>query len=194
MTSPRFAQIEPENMTEPQRKVAAEIASGPRGSIRGPFLALIHQPELASRVQSLGEYLRFGTQLAPDLIELAVLVAARRWSCQYEWHAHSRIARETTTLSTAIIEAIARGEPPVGMSGDQAAVYLFCRSLHQSGEADDATFNDIAGRFGLPGALDLIALCGYYSMLAMVLNTARLPLPAGVAAPLMPLDAKGTAQ
>jgi 4-carboxymuconolactone decarboxylase len=34
--------------------------------------------------------------------------------------------------------------------------------------------------------LDLLAVCGYYTLLAFVLNTARLPLPTG-AVPLPPL-------
>ncbi|OWT63844.1 carboxymuconolactone decarboxylase family protein [Candidimonas nitroreducens] len=184
MNAPRYPQIPEQEMSERQRQVAAEIAAGPRGSLRGPFLALIHQPELASRVQSLGEYLRFGTGLAPDLVELAVLVTARHWNCQYEWLSHSRIARQSTSLPETVIEAISRGELPADMNDDQAAVYHYCRSMHRNGTPDDATFDAVAQRFGRPGALDLIALCGYYAMLAMALNTARIPLPEGVKPPL----------
>ena len=54
----RFPKLTPEQMTSAQREVAAEIAAGPRGEVRGPFIALIHSPELARRIQSLGEYLR----------------------------------------------------------------------------------------------------------------------------------------
>jgi 4-carboxymuconolactone decarboxylase len=128
------------------------------------------------------------------LVELAVLVAARHWNCQYEWHAHARIARETTSLPVAVIEAVSRGEPPEGMNDDQAAVYRYCRSMHRGGTPDDAAFDTVAQRFGLPGALDLIALCGYYGMLAMVLNTARIPLPEGVEPPLPALRVAGDEQ
>jgi 4-carboxymuconolactone decarboxylase len=187
MTAPRFPEILREDMTELQQEVASEIASGPRGSVRGPFLPLMHNPELARRLQRLGEHLRFGTGLPAELIELAVLMVARRWNCQYEWFAHARIARETTTLSDAVIEALARGETPAGMDDAQSVVHQFCREVIHNGEAGDAVFEAVVQRFGRAGALDLIALCGYYGLLAMVLNTARVPLPAGVEPPLAPL-------
>jgi len=90
----RFEVLQREQMTPRQREVADAIASGPRGALKGPFLALIHNPELASRVQALGEHLRYGTGQPQQLVEIAILLTARRWSCDYEWAAHSRIARE----------------------------------------------------------------------------------------------------
>jgi 4-carboxymuconolactone decarboxylase len=39
-------------------------------------------------------------------------------------------------------------------------------------------------RFGLDGALELLVLSGYYTLMAMVLNTAQLPLPGGAEPPL----------
>jgi hypothetical protein len=39
-------------------------------------------------------------------------------------------------------------------------------------------------KFGLEGALELIALSGYYSLMAMVLNTAGMPLAGGAEPPL----------
>ncbi|GAA5232286.1 carboxymuconolactone decarboxylase family protein [Verticiella sediminum] len=190
MNQIRFPDIAPDDMTPQQSAVAAEIAAGPRGSVKGPFLPLMHHPELARRLQRLGEHLRFGTGLPPELIELAVLLVARHWQCQYEWFAHARIARETTSLPPSVIDAIARGDTPPGMSAEQAEVHRFCSEVLRSGEAGDASFAAVLERYGRQGALDLIALCGYYSLLAMVLNTARVPLPAGVSPPLPPLPGK----
>ena len=70
----RFPKLTPEQMTPAQREVAAEITAGPRGEVRGPFIALIHNPELAGRLQKLGEHLRWKGKLPPKLKELAVLV------------------------------------------------------------------------------------------------------------------------
>jgi 4-carboxymuconolactone decarboxylase len=55
----RFPAIAPEQWNEEQKKVAAIIAAGPRGEVRGPFLALLRSPGLAHTVQQVGEYLRF---------------------------------------------------------------------------------------------------------------------------------------
>jgi 4-carboxymuconolactone decarboxylase len=96
---------------------------------------------------------------------------------------HSRLALDGG-LAAAVVEAIRDGREPAGMSEDEKAVYTFSRETHASGRAGDAAFAAIEKRFGLDGALELIALNGYYSMMAMVLNNAGLPLPGDVAPPL----------
>lgn len=179
----RFPPLTPAEMTPLQREVAAEIAAGPRGEVRGPFIAWIHHPALARRLQALGEQLRWKATLPPQLIELAVLVCARRWSCQHEWFMHEKLAREAK-LDPRIIESLSRNEKPQNLSSEQAAVYDFCKDLHANGRASDAAFEAAKTKFGLEGTLELIALSGYYSLMAMVLNTAGLPLPGGAQPPL----------
>jgi len=185
----RFPRLAPENMTSAQREVAAEITAGPRGEVRGPYIALIHNAELARRVQQLGEQLRWHSKLPPALLELAVLVTAREWSCQHEWYMHEKLARKAG-LDPGIFEAIAQGEEPRGMSPDEALVYAASRQAHRTGRLDDATFAAARERFGLDGTLELLALNGYYSMMAMVLNTAGLPLPDNARPPLPVWEAK----
>jgi 4-carboxymuconolactone decarboxylase len=170
-------------MTPQQREVAEEIASGRRGEVRGPFIALLHNPELARRLQKLGEYLRWEGKLPSYLKELAVLVTARRWTCQHEWLMHSKLALEAG-LAAEVVETIAQGRQPVNLSTDEAAVYAFCVEAHATGQVGDATFAAVAERFGLDGALELLALNGYYTLMAMVLNTAGLPLPGDADPPL----------
>lgn len=182
----RFPRLTSNDMTPEQREVAAEITAGPRGEVRGPFIALIHNPELARRLQRLGEHLRWQGKLPPKLKELAVLVSARRWSCQHEWLMHSKLALEGG-LAAEIIEAIRQGKEPSGMSAEERAVYIFSRDLHASGRAGHESFEEIKNRFGLDGALELVALNGYYTLMAMVLNTAGLPLPGDADPPLTPL-------
>ena len=185
--APRFPIIAPDQMTARQAEVAANIASGPRGGIRGPFLALIHHPELAERVQSLGEHLRYGAAISPANIELIVLVVARHMNCQYEWFAHARIARTTTDLPEAIIAALQVGQPPMNMTAQQETLYAFCKELLAQGQPADATYARAVEQFDRPGVLDIIAIVGYYSMIAMVLNTSQIPLPEGTLPPLEPV-------
>ena len=179
----RFPKLTPEQMSAAQKEVAAEITAGPRGEVRGPFIALLHNPELARHVQRLGEHLRWKGKLPARLKELAVLVTARRWTCQHEWVMHSKLALDGG-LGAGIVDDIRNGREPKGMLDEEKAVYNFCRELHATGRAGDAAFAEIQRRFGLDGALELIALNGYYSMMAMVLNSAALPLPGNVEPPL----------
>ena len=182
----RFPKLAPEAMTPAQREVAAEISAGPRGEVRGPFLALIHNAELARRIQALGEQLRWNSRLPPKLLELAVLVAARRWTCQFEWFMHEKLARKAG-LEERIIAAIGKAQMPQGMVKEESLVHAFCLQAHTTGQVDDATFAAAKELFGLDGVLELLALNGYYSMMAMVLNSSGIPLPESAAAPLQPL-------
>jgi 4-carboxymuconolactone decarboxylase len=182
MAQARFPRLTEEAMSAEQREVARAIAAGPRGEVRGPFIALLHHPGLARHLQSLGEQLRWKSKLPPRLVELAVLITARRWTCQHEWLIHEQLARKAG-LDGAIIDALReRREPP--MQGDEALVHAFCRDTHATGRASDAAFEAVRERFGLDGALELLVLCGYYTLMAMVLNTAGLPLPGDAQPPL----------
>ena len=182
----RFPQLTETTMTPRQRESYQGIVSGPRKGAAGPFNALLRSPEVADRVQKVGEYVRFGSSIPAALNEMAILITGRFWGAQYEFWAHSRLAR-TAGLSDGIIGAIAEGRRPDGMSDDERIVYDFCTELFRDKAVSDAAFAAAAARFGEAGVIDLIAACGYYSIVSMVLNVDRVPLPAGETAPLRPL-------
>lgn len=186
---PRFKPLNESNMTDAQRKAVAEIASGPRGGFNpsGPNSVLLRSPELMSRSQQVGAYLRYESSLPRRLNEFAILITARHASAQLEWVAHHPLAIKAG-LDPAIAEDLARGKRPVAMNDDEAAVYQFCTELNETKAVSDATFKAVVDRFGERGAVDLIAVTGYYTMMAMVINVAREPLPGGVAPPLQPLQ------
>jgi 4-carboxymuconolactone decarboxylase len=73
------------------------------------------------------------------------------------------------------------------MDAEVAAVYQFCTELHEAKGVSDAAFKAVADRFGEQGVIDLIGVTGYYTMMAMVINVAREPLPDGIAPPLAPI-------
>lgn len=183
MTEQRFPPLTLEQMTPEQRAVHDEIAAGPRGGLRGPFIALLHNPPLASHLQGLGEHLRFNTGMPDTLVELAILVTARHWNCAYEWYAHEKLARKAG-LPPAIIEAINHNRVPPAMSAQEALVHAFSTEALRQGAPSDASFDAVVQAFGRAGALDMLAVCGYYTLLALTLNTARLPIPAGEGLPL----------
>ena len=183
MVQPRFPKLSVAEMNDAQRAVAEQISAGPRGEVRGPFIALLHHPALAARLQALGEELRWKSKLPKRLLELAVLITARRWTCQHEWLMHEKLAREAG-LAPAIIAALAQRVVPKDLPEEESAVYAFCAEAHASGRVSDESFESVKKRFGLDGALELLVACGYYSLMAMVLNTAGMPLPADAPAPL----------
>ena len=187
MSEQRFETLTPEVMTAEQRAVAEAIQSGPRGAgLRGPFNALLRSPELCDLVQRVGAYVRFKSVLPAALNEMAICMAGRKWTAQYEFYAHRRLALEAG-LGAATLDAIAAGVRPADMSADEAGVYDFASELLGTGQVSDGTFARVKRRFGERGVMDLVGAIGYYSLVSMVLNVAHVPLPAGVEPPLKPL-------
>jgi 4-carboxymuconolactone decarboxylase len=177
--SSRFPELKPEQWDADQKTVAAAITAGPRGSVRGPFLPLLYSPGLANPVQEAGAHLRYKSALPALLNEFAILITARFWTAQYEWNAHRKLALEAG-LDPNIADQIARGERPAGLSAEQTVIYDFCTELHNNHGVSDKSFDAVVARFGRRGAMDLIGICGYYTLISMVLNVSQLPLPAGV--------------
>lgn len=185
--SQRFETLTPETMTPEQRTVADSIQSGPRGAgLRGPFNALLRSPELCDLVQRVGAYVRYKSALPAALNEMAICMAGRKWTAQYEFYAHRRLALEAG-LDPAILDAIAAGTRPAKLSADEATVYDFASELLGIGQVSDASYSGVKDRFGERGVMDLVGAVGYYSLVSMVLNVDRVPLPAGVEPPLKPL-------
>ncbi|MEX6508462.1 carboxymuconolactone decarboxylase family protein [Jiella sp. M17.18] len=176
LTAPRIPLPGPDALSPAQRKVFDSIVTGRRGALVGPLRAALHNPDLAERWHRLGEILRFDTVLPPALNELAILVTARRWNSELEWTIHSRAARQAG-LSEAVITAIRRGEPPAFDDPAAAEIYDYVSALQTSGQVSDAVHAAVTARWGVVGVVELTAVTGYYSMVAMTLNAHRIPLP-----------------
>ena len=185
---PRLKPLAEKDMSDAQLKAVREFAAGLRGQFNpwGPNAALLRSPELMERTQKVGEYLRYKSSIPARLNEFAILVTARRWTAQTEWHAHHPLALKAG-LDPAVAADLAQGRRPAGMKEDEAIVYQFCTEIHDNKEVADATFQAVVEKFGERGVMDLVALTGYYTMLAMVLNVTRQPLPDGAAPPLAAL-------
>jgi 4-carboxymuconolactone decarboxylase len=182
----RMPPIPADKWTDAQKKAAEEITSGPRKELVGPFIPLLRSPEFMSRLQRVGEYLRFRSSIPPRLNEFAILVTAREWNAQYEWHAHHRLALQAG-LDPAVAADLAEGRRPAGMQEDETIVYNFCLELHQARKVSDATYKAALDKFGERGVMDLIAVSGYYVLVSMTLNVDRTPVPGDGTPPLRPL-------
>lgn len=166
----------PDDMNAAQKAVYDKIISGPRGTLVGPLRAALHNPALADRWQALGQVLRYETSFPQALNELAILVTARHWNSELEWTIHAGAARKAG-VEEAIIEAVARAELPNFTDTDQRGIYEYSRELLENGKVSPDTYAEVLARWGPLGTVELTALIGYYSMVAMTLNAHQIPLP-----------------
>jgi 4-carboxymuconolactone decarboxylase len=179
----RMPPIAADKWTDAQKKAAEEITSGPRKELVGPFIPLLRSPEYMSRLQKVGEYLRYKTGLGSNISEFIILLIARNWTQQFEWYSHESLALKAG-IKAETIKAIAEGRRPAAMTADEEMIYDYVSELllHQS--VSDSAYARLVGRFGEQGVIDITGLCGYYTLLGMLMNVTRTPLPPGIAPPL----------
>jgi 4-carboxymuconolactone decarboxylase len=178
LTGERMAEIPLDKMSSAQRAVADAIMSGPRGGLRGPFNTWLRSPVLADRLQKVGEYIRFNTSLDKRVNEMAIIMTAQAWGSQYEWYAHAPLAIKAG-LDPDIVAAIGAGRKPEKMKDDEAVVWEFTTQLRRDHGVDDAIYARALEKLGEQGIMDLIAVNGYYDVVSMTLNVARVAPPAG---------------
>src|SRR5215831_9268554 len=179
----RMPPIAADQLTDAQKKAADAFVQGRGYAVRGPFVPLMRSPEVMLRAKAMGDYLRFKSTLGPCLNEMVILITAREWTQQYEWHAHYAIALKEG-LRREIADAIADGRRPVGMAEDEDAAYDIATEILRTKRVSDVTYRRAVARFGEQGVIDLLGVIGYYNFLAVVMNATRTALPDNVAEPL----------
>jgi 4-carboxymuconolactone decarboxylase len=193
----RFALTKFSEMSPEQKAAADALRAGPRAavgssanaapdSIGSPFNIWVRSPELLDRLQRVGEYIRFKSSLPPRLNEFAILITAREWNAQYEWFAHHRLAM-AGGLDPRIAAELAEGKVPTGMKPDEQVVYDFTTELYRHKGVSDTTYKRAMDAFGERGVADLVAVNGYYVLVAMTVNVDRTPIPGDGKPPLQPL-------
>jgi len=174
----RLQPVDPATLPPEGRAVYDKIANSPRGGVRGPFLALLHVPEMCDRIQHLGAQLRYGTSFEPRLSEMTILLVARHFNCQYEWFAHEQHAQKGG-LAQTIIEAIRERRRPDTMKTDETALYDYVTELITHNSISNVSYQRAHEAFGQRGVVELAGLAGYYIMIAMTLLAHDLQPPAG---------------
>lgn len=177
----RIENLDYDALSPEQKKIADDIIES-RGKIAGPFIPWLRSPELADRSQRLGAYCRYETSLPARLSELAILILAREWMVHIEWNAHKPLALEAGT-DPDLIDAIAERRRPTFKNKDEELIYNFSTELLKTKSVSSVTYDAAINEFGETGVVDLVAVLGYYSNVAMVINTFEM-LPADGSLPL----------
>jgi len=169
----RMPPIPADKMTDAQKKAVADYKALRGVDLTGPPWSVLLRvpahvvPALQIRLHYLNE-----SALPPRLTEFAILIAARRWTNNWEWSAHSTAAANAG-LKSEVMAALADGRRPDRMADDEALVYDFSLELQDNQSVSDATYARALEKFGEPGIVEMATIQGYYTYLAMVMNAAR---------------------
>lgn len=165
-------------MSAAQAEVFRRIEAGPRGTVAGPLRVWMQNPDMADKAQDLGQYVRYDSVLPPRLTELAILVTARIWSSGFEWSHHAPIAVSAGVPAEAV-DAISRVQRFDFDDASMQAVFDFAVELHRDRKVSDAAYSAAIAEIGENGCIDLVALCGYYTLISMTINVFDVPSGGG---------------
>jgi len=147
------------------------------GTLMGPFNAWVTAPGIGGRLAELGAALRFESSVERRLLEVAIITVGAHWRAEFEWWAHSRMALHHG-VSQEAVDAIASGATPL-LPDDERIVHTVARQLVEHGHVDQATYDAARELLGDRGIVELITLCGYYTLVSFTLNAFDVALPPG---------------
>lgn len=164
-------------------RAARAAAAGPTAALPspsvglgGPLEALLRSPELGFRYRELAAW-AFGISSIPrDLVEFVILVLLRRWNAQFPFWAHVLLGRQAG-LSDEVMEAIRLGTPIPFASPDMRLLHDFLTEYLERNRASTPVYEELRGRIGESGIVDLVGLMGVYALTAMVANVFEVAIP-----------------
>jgi 4-carboxymuconolactone decarboxylase len=170
----RYRRLDPQTLDAEQRHIFEDIARPRNGQVPAPFHIYLESPELCRLVQAVGAFCRYRTGLPPRLSELAILVTASHWTAEYEFAVHAREALKAG-VPEAVVESLREGREPALEDPEAALIFRFSRAFYETRDVPDDLFAEAVGRFGRRTIVELVAVLGYYSMLAIALRVFRVP-------------------
>jgi len=186
----RLPPLTPAVLEPHQRELYSEIVGGPRASgplslmdrqqrLLGPFNALLHAPGIGAAVEQLGAALRFRGAVAARTRELVICAVSAHWGSAFEWYAHSKIAADVG-VTPEELQLVRAGQIPDGLAAEELVAMRFARALLEDRQVDRSLYDEVVGRHGPAGLVELSVLVGHYQLLAGLLAADDVPAPDGV--------------
>ena len=164
-------------MTAEQRDLHDLIAKQrSRGQVQGPFAVMLQAPDVCERVAEMVDHLLQETRVSLPLKELAIITVARQYTAQYEWFVHARRAKQVG-LDEAIIDAIRHRRRPDFNDATEALVYDMTLEMVEARRLGDELYARARETFGDAALVELVALIGFYIMIAVFLVSFEVPVP-----------------
>ena len=189
MKQGRLTWFAPEDLDAPARALYELIAGGSRakgprtfaltadgGRLNGPFNAMLLSPDVGTALQELGAAIRFRSTLPDRAREIAILELAVIRQSEFEWYAHERVGL-AAGLTKDEVAALLNGTTAPTLDAFETMVRDTVHRLALERTLDDAAFATAVGVLGERHLMDVIAITGYYDLLALSLAVWRTPIP-----------------
>ena len=166
---PRVTPITTKDQVAPEHRGIFDAVAEGRNGVRGPFSILMYSPPLCECVLHSGSFLRFQSGVKPKEGELAILATAREKDCPYVWAAHVTLARKAGVREEAIA-AVRERRDASGLQSDERAIVSYVRQLLRTNRVEQAVFDVLKDRHGVPWVVELTGIVGHYGLVTGMLN------------------------
>jgi 4-carboxymuconolactone decarboxylase len=153
--------------------------------LRGPTGIRLYSPKIAELTNLMGYGIRYESSIAADLRELIILSTARELNNQFEWTAHESIAL-SSGVSQKTVDIIKYRYSAIGLPEKQELVIQLTREVFRNRKVAPDTFARARKAFGEKELVNIVALAGYYSSTAVLLDVFDMQLEPDQK-PLLPL-------
>jgi len=174
MPEPRIA---PLTDPTPEVKELLDKTKIHQGPVLNVFATMAHHPRLLKRFNVLGG-LFLGRGLLPARErELVILRTAWRAGCVYEFGQHTILGRQEGLTEDEIQRVT---EETAGWPEGDAPLIRLADEVHANSDVSDELWVILRHRWGDAELIELVALAGFYGMVAAFLNATRVQLDPGV--------------
>ncbi|MDM4719352.1 carboxymuconolactone decarboxylase family protein [Micromonospora sp. WMMA1363] len=161
-----------------ERMADARAHADGRATLGDVYVRMFNNPGVAVKVGALGEHLRFHATLPDDVRELVILRFARRCGLSYEWSHHQRPAR-LAGVSPTTIDRLASGEIPDDLPDATRAALEVVDAVVAARPVPGDVQDRFVAAHGTAGIVEVVALCGLYSLMGYMVTAFEIPLERG---------------
>ena len=141
----------------------------------GPYVPLLNHPELAKRIEQLGYYYKYQSTLPRDVYQFIVLVFSKHAGIAFEWADHIAAAQAAGLSDDIIADDCRRHRPRFPSPIRSVRACMACALDYKS--IPQPLQDEIIARFGVPGLIEIVTLCGFYGLIGMINVCFDVPLP-----------------
>ena len=149
-----------------------------RGSVDGLYESMLNHPKALKHIGRLGTYLRFEGALPDDIREIIILYVSKKLNCGYEWIKHEPYAIKAG-ISEEIINKIKAGKPHSEFNNRISQAMQIADCVLNRISIPDELHNSVEKELGTKDLIELVILCGFYSLIASFTLAFDVPMPQG---------------
>jgi 4-carboxymuconolactone decarboxylase len=169
-----------ENLSDAQRTLRDAVLGsrkglGPEVWGRGPFGVWQSAPNVGQAALDLGAAVRFNTEIAADVREVAICTVGVHYKANFEFAAHKKIGIDAG-LNAEALDRLAAGEDPQ-WTGELELVHRYTTALLKSNRVSSALHDELVSCFGEDGAVEIVTTIGYYCLICLTLNAFEVQVP-----------------